>query len=137
MPTVSALNNLNIRVHVHTKGQMPKQVPLPGLDFTHTRMHPQIQSIEITAMPSEHGILPFTPAFSHILICLLPCPVPAKQACTGRVAGLDNPKEGTLGKLPISVTLQRSTASDLFLCELYTDWFLVCFRALFLADSDN
>lgn len=34
MPTVNALNNLNIRVHVHTQGKMPKQLP-----FAWIRLH--------------------------------------------------------------------------------------------------
>lgn len=136
MPTVKALNNLNIRVHVHTKGQMPKQLPLPGLDFTHTRMHPQIEYLNYcnairTWHPPLHTCFQWHPHWPATL------PSTCQAVRAGRVAGLDDVKAGTFGKLPISVTLHRSTASHLLLCELYTGWFLVCFRALFLADSDN
>lgn len=65
MPTIKALTNLNIRVYFHSKGKMPKQIPSPGIDFTHThtRMHAQIQRV-FKLLQCHHNL---APSPSHLL----------------------------------------------------------------------
>lgn len=103
---------------------------------THTCMHAQIQSlnycnaIRVWHPPLHicfqwHPHLPSYPAYSSTW---------SNPGTLRKLSALSNP--GTQGKLLISVILKWSRASDLFFCEIYTGWFLVHFRVLFIADNN-
>lgn len=79
-------------------------------------------------MPSEHGILPFTSALSDILTCPATLPIAVLWA-------IQNQEDLESFQSLLFCSSWEPAVS--FLCELYTGWFLVCFRVLFIADRDD
>lgn len=124
MPTIKALTNLNIRVYFHSKGKMPKQIPSPGIDFTHTHththMHAQIQ--RVFKLLQCHHNLASSP--SHLLsVTSSSAHYPAYSST------LEQFKSGgfwTTSNLRLFCNSQEQAIS---LCQLYTGWFLVCFKS--------